>query len=257
MPIADVLAAATVRPVYIGYLDIKNDPLRGWTGPGTLLPSGTGDPDLDGQTFLSADGAVEITAFQQDMGIGGPVTITFAAAELDGGVIPGEGDSGGYLPPGYLPPGYLPPGYLPPGASGPATSPGDIFQRIIIDRRAFVNRKARFWLAFLNATESAILPEIEPMFTGVMINAQVFHKAGQPATLTLTCDLDLQKANAPPVRWIDHQQYNPDDTWSAHINALARGPSAGVNRSTGPGTRPGDPDHTPRWTTPGRAPRST
>lgn len=189
MAIADVLVAAVVRPVVLGWLDFKDDPVRGWTGPGTLVPSGTGDADLDGDTFGSAEGVVEVTSFSQDRGLGAPVTVSFAAGEM---------------------------------------ADEQIFEQIVGDRRVFQARKARFWLAFLNAAESAILPEVEPLFTGIMVGAETERQTGKPAMIAVTCDQDVQKAFSAPVRWIDHQTFHPSDTGSSFVNNVARGSTAGA-----------------------------
>jgi hypothetical protein len=189
MALADVLAAAIVRPALVGFLDFASDPVRGWTGPGTFAPSGTGDPDLDGDTFTSTGGALHITAFAQDQGLGGPVTVTFAAGEMDD---------------------------------------EEIVQQIVADRRAYLGRRARFWLFFLNEAESAALPEFDSLFTGVMVHAETNRQPGQPATIAVTCDQDTQKAYNAPVRWADHQRFYPDDTASTFINDLVRGTIAGA-----------------------------
>lgn len=194
MAIADVLAAATVRPVHIGSLDFKDDPVRGWTGPGTLAPTGTGDPDLDGDTFDQAAGIINVSGFSDDTGIGDPITLTFAAGEM---------------------------------------TDESIITQIVADRRAFQGRRARFWLAFLNAAESAILPEIEPLFTGVMISAQTSRQPGQPSTIQIECDQDTQKAQGPPLRYADHQVFNTGDTASSFLVDLARGGVAGADRTSG------------------------
>src|SRR5688572_29455705 len=213
MPLADVLVADVVRPVLVGFLDFKDDPVRGWTGPGTFAPIGTGDADLDGETFASAGGAVHITAFSHDQGLGGPVTVTFAAGEMND---------------------------------------EEVFLQIVADRRAYLGRVARFWLFFLSADEASVLPEFEAMFTGVMVHAETNRQPGQPATITITCDQDTQKAYTAPVRWIDHQVFYPSDTASTFINDLARGQIAG-GESAAPPSQPrrlppgGDPSPgTPR-----------
>jgi hypothetical protein len=204
MALADVLAAATVRPVVVGWLDFADDPQRGWDGPGTLMPTGTGDDDLDGETFLSAAGAIEISDIKQDQGIGGPVTITFAAGEM-------EDES--------------------------------IVTQLIVDRRAYLGRRAKFWRMFLNAGESAVLPEYDVLFNGVMVAANTDRRTGAAATIAVTCDQDLQKARTAPLRLIEHQVFYAGDTASSFINDLARGPVAGASftpnaPSTPPSTEP-------------------
>lgn len=224
MALADVLAAAVVRPVIVGFLDFKDDPVRGWTGPGTFAPLGTGDADLDGETFGSTEGAVHITAFAQDLGLGGQVTVTFAAGEMDD---------------------------------------EDVVLQIVADRRAYLGRTARFWLFFLNQAESSVLSDFEALFTGVMVNAATNRQPGQPATITITCDQDTQKAFNAPVRWIDHQAFYPTDTASTFMNDLARGLVAGGETVAPrpprllptPRPDPGPPAPPPRYQDPTITPR--
>lgn len=77
------LDARVVRPVLIGRLDIQTDPVAAWNGPGVFAPSGTGDTELDGYTFDGIEGFIDLSSIKEDQGIGGPVTITAAAHDLD------------------------------------------------------------------------------------------------------------------------------------------------------------------------------
>lgn len=199
MALADVLQAAVVRPVRAGWLDFASDPLYGWTGSGSFAPSGTSDSDLNGNVFLEVEGAVEISEIQQDRGLGGPITITFAAAEM---------------------------------GSEP------VVQQIIADRRAFLGRRAKIWQLFLSSDESSVLPEFYVLFNGVMVNAETIRQPGEPALIRVTCDQDLQKAQTAPVRWIDHSIWFPSDTASTFINSLARGPVATGVTGMPPGVTP-------------------
>ncbi|HEX7080044.1 MAG TPA: hypothetical protein VF329_03425 [Gammaproteobacteria bacterium] len=185
MALEDHLTGPVVRPVFWGLLDIAGAPLRGYTGPGAFAPVGTGDPDMDGFVFVEAEGAVDVSDISEDLGIGGPVTVTFSAGELDGT----EG----------------------------------VVQQLIADRRAFLGRKMKIWLGFLTDDESAVASDFEVIFNGVMVAAESKRQEGQPAVISVTGDADLQKANAPPVRWIDHQVFEPGDTASTFINSLSRG----------------------------------
>lgn len=49
---AAALDDAIVRPVWFGFLDFDGDPVRANTSGADITPTGTGDPDLDGQEFL-------------------------------------------------------------------------------------------------------------------------------------------------------------------------------------------------------------
>lgn len=194
MSLADDLVASVVRPVFIGWLDFATAPLYGWTGVGAFLPLGTGDPDLDGNTFPEAGAAVSISDFEQDTGIGGPLTIDFSAGEMDD---------------------------------------EDVFQQLIVDRSAYLGRRAKIWLGFMNSDESAVLSDFEILFYGVMTSARTKRQTGQPSLISVTCDQDLQKARTSPIRWIDHQFFYPSDTASSFINDLSRGPISSSQRLPG------------------------
>lgn len=52
LPISNV-NGAVVYPFWLAYFDFDGDPLYASTLPVAFTPSGTGDPDLDGNTYLS------------------------------------------------------------------------------------------------------------------------------------------------------------------------------------------------------------
>lgn len=198
MALIDVLSGPVVRPVIAGLLDIKDAPIRGWTASGAFVPTETGDDDLDGNTFLEIDSAIDISEITQDRGIGQPVTITFSAGNMDQEAVVDE---------------------------------------LVKDRRNFLGRKAKLWLFFLNADEDSVLPEFTVLFSGVMVAAETQRQVGRPAVISVTCDQDLQHAETAPVRWIDHMLFYPDDTWSSFLTDLSRGPigtaQSGGSRDTG------------------------
>lgn len=195
MSLDTVLQAAVVKPVIVGYLDIKDSPLRGWSGAGAFAPTETGDDDLDGNTFVEAEGAVDISDFAQDMGIGKPVTVTFSAGEFDD---------------------------------------EDVVQQLIADRRLILGRKAKFWRFLMLDDESGVHPDFDVIFSGVMTGASSTRQSGQAAQITITCDQDLQNAQIAPLRWIDHQFFFPGDTASTFINDLSRGPIASAHVPASP-----------------------
>lgn len=181
MALEDNLAATIVKPVHVGFLDFKNDPVRGWTGPGLFLPSGTGDSDLDGQTFSNVAGAVTISDFAEGRGIGEPVKITFAAGnQVD----------------------------------------EEVFQQLVVDQREFMARRVKIWLFFLNADESSVLADYTVLFNGVMVGAELSRQPGQPATVIVSCDADLKAAENADVFWTNHQRFYPSDTGSVFINHI-------------------------------------
>jgi hypothetical protein len=218
MALADVLGAAVVRPVHVAFFDIKDDPIYGWTGPGAFAPTGTGDADLDGNVFLSAEGIVQASDVVEDEGIGGDFTLTFAVDEDINAWILGESELGvDFL-----------------GDSG-----GPVYDQLVLDRRAFVGRRAKVWLFFLAADEASVLPEFDVVFNGFMSSASMSRSSAEPSVVTLTCDQDTQKSKGIPALWVDHQYFNPDDTAASFMNNLARGNVAGASGGT---IRPPDYD---------------
>lgn len=184
MAIEDILTAATVRPVTVGFLDFQSDPVYGWDGPGAFAPTGTGDSDLDGNTFLSVEGAVAIGEFGEDLGLGRPISVSFAGGEFDDEVV---------------------------------------FQQLVVDQRLFMGRKAKFWRFFMSADESAVQDDFETLFNGVMVGAELTRQPGSPAIITVHCDQDTSKAQRLPARWMEHQFYNSGDTATTFLNSLTRG----------------------------------
>src|SRR3546814_8113152 len=75
------LAAAVIKPAFIGFLDIVGDPVRVTTWGASLTFSGTGDPDLDGYTYSAIDPQlVDIGPVKQAEG--GSDTVTAALSGL-------------------------------------------------------------------------------------------------------------------------------------------------------------------------------
>lgn len=188
MTLQDRATARIQRRVLIGWLDFDVDPVFGWTGPGPLSLSGTGDPILDGNVFLPVGGAAEISAAKNDMGSGGPVTITYSAHEL----------------------------------AAEAT------RQIVRDGRTWRLRKAKIWQAWLMDDEKTLFPEIEQYTSGVMVAASTTRQPGSPATIEITIDRDLRFAGDAALRATDHARENAGDTFSSFIVALASKQIAGA-----------------------------
>lgn len=127
------LTAGTVRPVLIGRLDIATDPVVAWTGPGTFLPTGSGDAALDGQTFLPMAPFVELSSITENQGIGGPATLTVAGHDLD----------------------------------------EDLLLQVVNDKRTWRGRKAWLWLGLLNVDEATVVVDPFRIKTGVMVDMRV------------------------------------------------------------------------------------
>lgn len=77
------LKSGVVHPVLIGHLEIQNDPISMWTGPGLFAPTGTGDAALDGLIFDSAEGVLDMTDIQEDQSTGRATVITAQGQDLE------------------------------------------------------------------------------------------------------------------------------------------------------------------------------
>lgn len=76
---AAALVAAVVRPPFLCWIDIVGDPLRATTWSRSIVPSGTGDPELDGFTFDALDPQlVNIGPVKQAEGGSDTVTATLS-----------------------------------------------------------------------------------------------------------------------------------------------------------------------------------
>lgn len=193
MTLQQRVTGPVVRPVFAGLLDFKNDPVTAWTGPGVFAPSGTGDPDLDNNTFAPAEGAADISDFLESTSGGGTVRITYSAHDND----------------------------------------AETMRQIVKDRRVWRLRKAKLWLFFLMDDEATVHPEFKQLFSGVIAQAATGRQLGRPSTIVLDLDVDLQNAAGPVLRWTDHARENSGDTFSTFIDDLAKGPIAGAAAAAG------------------------
>lgn len=198
MTLEQRLTGQTVRPVFAGLFDIAGDPALGWTGPGLFAPTGTGDPDLDGNIFSSVEGAADITDFIETMSGSRGVSVTFSANDND----------------------------------------APIMAQIVRDRRVWRLRKAKIWLFFLMDDEKTVYPEYRQVFSGVIAEAKTARRFGQPSTIILDLDVDVQNAGGASARWLDHSRFNAGDMFSSFIIDLAKGPIAGAQKTvSSPGVR--------------------
>ncbi len=177
------LEAGVVRECLIGRFDILSDPLTAWTGPGTLAPTSTGDPALDGQIFINLAPYFGLTEVIEDQGIGGPITLTVSGHDLD----------------------------------------EDILRQIVRDQREWRGRSAWLWLALLNADEATIITSPMRIKTGVMTQMMV-HRDKDGATVGITIDQDLGRAQGAAWRWIDHPRLFAADTFSSFVIPLSNRP---------------------------------
>ena len=189
MTLETILKAPAVTPVVVGFLDIKDDPVYGWTGNGVFAPTGTGDPDLDGNLFAPAESAVDITDFVENMANGEGVTLTFSAPDTD----------------------------------------ADVIKQVVRDRRVWQLRRMKLWLFFQDTDEKTILPFYRQVFGGYIVSAKTSRKPGEPGAIIIEGDADLALAAGAPARLVDHARFNAGDTWSSWILDLVNGLIAGTN----------------------------
>lgn len=180
------VTAPVVRPVLVGWFDFVGDPAFGWTGPGLLAPTGTGDPILDNNVFSSAEGAVRVSDFSESTSGARAVQVTFSAHDND----------------------------------------ADIVRQIVRDRRVWQLRRAKIWLFFLQADEASVHSDFVQLFSGVIAQASLSRQTGDVAEITLDLDADLRRAGSAPARLQDHSRFNAADAFSSFIARLANGPLA-------------------------------
>lgn len=130
------VALPVIRPVLIVRLDIKDDPLTAWTGPGIFAPTGSADSALNGQTFLPAGAPEDVGDLTEDQGIGEPLTLTARADSED----------------------------------------EPLMRQIQRDRRAWRGRKAWVWLGLLDADNFTVIDDPVRYKTGFMTEMQVTRK---------------------------------------------------------------------------------
>jgi hypothetical protein len=82
----NALQAQVIKPVWFAYLDIDGDPVRVNTSGADITPTGTGDADLDGHSFVGINGQL-VRVSPVKFATGGSESV---AAELSG--IPGVDD---------------------------------------------------------------------------------------------------------------------------------------------------------------------
>lgn len=73
------LAKPLIRPFYVAWLDITGDVVRATTAPVSLTFSGTGDADLDGETFSAVDHTlIDVSEVVHKEGGSETVTVTLS-----------------------------------------------------------------------------------------------------------------------------------------------------------------------------------
>lgn len=117
----------------------------------------------------------------------------------------------------------------------------ELLRQIIRDKRQWRGRGAWLWLGLLNVDEATVIANPVRMKTGV-ITQMVVTRDGETASVAVTIDRDLGRAQGALWRWLDHTRIYGADTWSTFIIALSNQPDGITDRSLhgGPG-EPGGP----------------
>lgn len=184
------LAATVLRPVLIARLDIRDDPLYAWTGPGAFVPVGSGDTALDGNTYLPAEGLVDIGTVAEEYSAGGPMRLTVTAAELN----------------------------------------DVLMRQVVRDRRIWQGRKAWLWLGLLDTDDMTVIPWPVRLKTGVISSMEVTRGGRGGPVCTVTIDADLGRATGAAYRIKGHALVWPGDTASTYLVRLAQGPLGAAHR---------------------------
>ncbi len=99
----------------------------------------------------------------------------------------------------------------------------ELLRQIVRDKRQWRGRGAWLWLGLLNADEATVIVDPTRMKTGVMTQMTT-DRDGETASVTVTIDQDLGKAQGALFRWLDHTRIFSADTWSTFIIELANKP---------------------------------
>lgn len=87
-PLDPVTSAGLDKPILplavILYLNIEGDPLFAWSGIGDLpfAPGETGDPSLDGKTFLGTGNLIEVSTISEGVGGSDALEITLPGVDI-------------------------------------------------------------------------------------------------------------------------------------------------------------------------------
>jgi hypothetical protein len=111
----------------------------------------------------------------------------------------------------------------------------DLLRQIVRDKRKWRGQPCYLWMGLLNADESTVVADPVRIKTGVMTQMTT-QRDEEGATVTVTVDKDLGRANDYPWRWIDHPRLFTGDTFSTFIVALSNKPEGLTDGSIrGPG----------------------
>lgn len=138
------------QPVVIAYLDVQGDPISMWTGNGDFMPSGTSDPVLNGKVFLRSESFADISEIETNQSIGGPVTISLKANDLDESAL----------------------------------------RQVVRDKRLWLGRKAYVWLGLYDDDAKQVLSDPIRIKSGIIAGADISRNEGNTSlNFTIDSDL--------------------------------------------------------------------
>lgn len=189
------LDASVVKPVWFAFLDFVGDPVRANTSGRDVVPSGTDDPDLDGETFIGISGEL-VAVSPVKIGEGGSETVT---AQLSG--IPGLDDD-------------------------------EI--ELLNDPANWRSRDARLWRIVRNAANEQ-QGGFHSYYTGKMVGLTHSGSGeGQVLTVTIESYLGVF-SEASNRTYLDQERYDPGDESARAAIAIANGNYTGARTGYGSG----------------------
>lgn len=196
---AAALDAQVIKPVWFAYLDIDGDPVRCNTSGADITITGTGDPDLDGETFIGISGTL-VDVSPVSVRDGGSERVT---AQLSG------------LP----------------------TLDADILEQLA-DPANWQGRVSRLWRTIRNAANEQ-QGGFQAYYTGYMTALDhAGDESGQIIRVTIETYLAAFSAPSNRT-YLDQARYDPDDQSArasiAIANGLTQNPGAVIGGGTGMG----------------------
>lgn len=183
------LGASIIKPVFFAFLDFVGEPVRVNTSGADIVPSGSGDADLDGLTFAGISGdLVDISSVKYATGGSDPVT-----AQISG--LPGLDDD-------------------------------DL--AMLADPANWRGRNARLWRVIRNAA-NVDQGGFHAYYTGKITSLTHGGSPADGQTVRLTIESYLAAFSAPSNRtYMDQERYDATDLSAKAAVAIANGNTKGA-----------------------------
>ena len=179
----DMLGREVVRPPFLAWLDIVDDPIRATTWEVSLRLSGTGDPDLDRQLFSAISPELgSVSGVKRATGGSDTVTATLS------GIV----------------------------------GPNSDLLNVLGDETRWKGRVARLWFLTLNGAGDRV-GAVVPYYTGRMVGFRISGSASeQTARITIESYL-ASLTNASNRTYQDQADFIPGDTSASLTLAVVNG----------------------------------